>query len=75
MCAGHFSNQFYDFGDDMGMRFVRANATKINDLAEFKDTCSPNFVFYLDGQQVSKIAGPNIVKILATIKERAPKLK
>jgi hypothetical protein len=75
MCAGHFSNQFYDFGDDLGMRFVRAEATKIPDLVEFRGKCMPNFVFYLDGQQVAKIEGPNIVDILKTIQERAPKLK
>ena len=37
MLAGHFTNMFFDKGDDYGMRFVRADASKITDLIEFRD--------------------------------------
>ena len=75
MVAGHFTNVFYDNGDDMGMRFVRADASKISGLIEFRDTSLPNFVFYLNGEQVGKGEGADIVKIRSTIFEKAPKLR
>ena len=75
MAAGHFSNLFYDNGDDMGMRFVRADAAKISGLVEFRDTCEPVFVFYRNGELVAKVAGADIVKIKDTIFDKAPKLR
>ena len=75
MCSGHFGNLFFDNGDEYGMRFVRAEATKIPALIEFRDSAQPNFVFYLNGEMVTKIAGADIVKIKETIFEKAPKLR
>lgn len=75
MMSGHFSNLFYDNGDDIGMRFVRADAGKVMDLIEFRDTCEPGFVFYLGGQAVAKVIGSDIVKIKETVMEKAPKLR
>ena len=59
----------------MGMRFVRADASKIGHLVEFRDTCQPHFVFYKGGEQVAKVVGADIVGIKATIFEKAPKLR
>lgn len=75
MAAGHFQNLFYDNGDDMGMKFVRADATKVPSLVEFRDNCEPMFVFYLNGEQISKLQGADLVKIKATVFEKAPKLR
>ena len=75
MLAGHFTNMFFDKGDDYGMRFVRADASKITDLIEFRDDCMPNFVFYKGGDQVAKVSGANVVAIENTIMEKAPKLR
>ena len=59
----------------MGMRFVRADASKIGALMEFRDTCEPSFVFYKGGDQIAKVTGADIVKIKETIFEKAPKLR
>lgn len=74
MASGHFSNFFYDNGDDIGIKFVRADATKISPLLEFRDSCQPHFVFYLGGDCVGKVVGADIVKIRQMIFEKAPKL-
>ena len=52
-----------------------SEATKIPALIEFRDSAQPNFVFYLNGEMVTKIAGADIVKIKETIFEKAPKLR
>ena len=75
MTAGLFTNWFFDNGDDYGMRFVRADASKIGALIEFRDTCEPNFAFYKGGEQVAKVKGADIVAIKNTIFEKAPKLR
>ena len=47
MIAGHLSNFYFDMGEKYGMKFVRAQANKVPDLAEFKDTAKPHFLIYL----------------------------
>jgi len=75
MAAGHFSNLFYDFGEEYGMKFVRAQNSNIAALMEFRNTCEPYFLFYLNGEMVQKIKGADIVKAKQTIFDKAPKLK
>ena len=75
MAAGHFSNLFYDEGENMGMKFVRAEATKIASLIEFRDTCEPNFAFFLNGDMIAKVTGADLVKVKSTIFEKAPKVR
>ena len=75
MAAGHFSNLFFDYGDEYGMKFVRADASKIMSLMEFRDTCEPNFAFFKGGEMVGKVVGSDFVKIKETIFEKAPTLR
>lgn len=73
MIAGHFGNYYFDMGEEYGMKFVRACSDKIGALKEFRDASQPTFVFYLNGELQETIAGPDIPKILDTIKGKAPK--
>ena len=75
MLAGHFSNMFYDLGEDIGMRFVRAESSKIPALIEYKDNCRPRYLFYHNGAEVANVDGPDLPKITATVMEKAPKLR
>jgi hypothetical protein len=72
MIAGHFSNYFFDLGESYSMKFVRACADKVTALKEFRDMSQPVFLFYLDGELVETIKGPNVPKILETIKSKSP---
>ena len=47
MIAGHLSNFYFDMGEQYGIKFVRAQANKVPDLAEFKETAVPHFLVYL----------------------------
>ena len=73
MAANVFSNLFYDEGENYSMRFVRADASKVTALMEFRDQCMPVFAFYKGGEQVAKVEGADIVKIKNLIFEKAPK--
>ena len=60
-------------GENYSMRFVRADASKVTALMEFRDQCMPVFAFYKGGEQVAKVEGADIVKIKNLIFEKAPK--
>jgi hypothetical protein len=75
MIAGHLSNFYFDMGEQYGIKFVRAQANKVPDLAEFKETAVPHFLVYLDGQQLERIDGANIPKIKSCIVTKAPSNK
>ena len=72
MIAGHFSNYFFDLGEQYSMKFIRAEADKVAALAKYKDQSKPNFLFYLNGEEVAAISGPNIPEIMDTITGKAP---
>ena len=72
MIAGHFSNYFFDLGETYSMKFIRACADKVNALKEFRDASQPVFLFYLDGELVETIQGPNVPAILGAIKSKSP---
>ena len=75
MLAGHFSNMFYDLGEDIGMRFVRAESSKTTALSQYKDDSKPRFLFYHNGVEVAMIEGANLPKITNVVNEKAPKLR
>lgn len=75
MLAGHFNNMFFDLGEDLGMRFIRAETSKLSALVEYKDNPKPVFLFYHAGKEIHKIEGPNLPEIDSTIKSKAPKLR
>jgi hypothetical protein len=75
MLAGHFNNMFFDLGEDLGMRFIRADTSKLSALVEYKDNPKPVFLFYHAGKEIHKIEGPNLPEIDSTIKSKAPKLR
>ena len=75
MASGHFSNLFFDEGDNIGMKFIRADSSKITALTTLKDECMPCFQFVLNGETVAEIKGADIAKIVETIKTKAPSLK
>ena len=70
-----FNNMFFDLGEDLGMRFIRADTSKISALAEYKDSPKPIFLFYHAGAEIAKIEGPDLPKIDSTIKTKAPRLR
>ena len=47
MVAAHFSNFFFDLGETLGLKFVRAQSNNIGDLKEFANSSESNFLFYL----------------------------
>ena len=75
MLASHFSNMFFDLGEDLGMRFVRADSSKLAACAEFKDNPKPHFLFIHNGTEVERIEGPNLPAIDKTVKTKAPRLR
>lgn len=72
MIAGHFSNYFFDLGEQYSMKFVRAEADKVAALAKYRDQSKPCFLFWVNGEEVAQIEGPDIPAILETIKTKAP---
>ena len=75
MLAGHFSNMFYDLGEDIGMRFVRAESSKTAAIVQYKDDCKPRFLFYHNGAEVAMVEGADLPKITSVVNEKAPKLR
>ena len=51
MVAGHFQNYFYDLGETLGIKFVRAEADKITALKEYAGAASSTFLMYLVRRQ------------------------
>lgn len=47
-------------------------APQVTPLKQYKDTAEPVFLFYLDGDQLNEIRGPNIPSILEFVKSKAP---
>ena len=52
------------YGEDLGMRFVRAHSEKVASLTEYRESAQPIFLYYLDGQLVEEIRGKNLVHCL-----------
>ena len=44
MLSGHFSNCFFDYGEDLGMRFVRAQSDQIAALSDYREQAQPVFL-------------------------------
>ena len=47
MVAGHFSNFYFDLGETLGLKFVRACSNNIGELKEFQNASQSTFLFYL----------------------------
>ena len=47
MVAGHFSNFYFDLGETLGMKFIRACSNNIGELKEFTNASQSYFLFYL----------------------------
>ena len=75
MAAGHLTNYFFDMGDTYGMKFIRADNSKINECIKFRDSAKPTFQFYLNGEVVDEVDGANVQKIKDIITSKAPNLK
>ena len=47
MVASYFSNYYFDLGETLGLKFIRAQSNSITDLKEYKDKSDSTFLFYL----------------------------
>ena len=47
MVASYFSNYYFDLGEELGLKFIRAQTNGISDLKEYKDKSDSTFLFYL----------------------------
>ena len=47
MLAGHFQNFFYDYSEELGIKFVRACADKVAPLVMWRERSQSNFLFYI----------------------------
>jgi len=47
MVAQHFQNYFYDLGETLGLKFVRACSDKVSALKDYQNKSSSTFLFYL----------------------------
>jgi len=77
MLATHFQNYFFDLGEKVGLRFVRAERDKLKheDVQSVPlGSSAPLFLFYLDGELKEKVDGPIIPDIKANIDKYAPVL-
>jgi len=75
MLAGHFSNFFFDLGETCGIKFVRACADGIDSLKEHRQSSSPVFLIYLDGELKKEIKGADIPQVKGCIMSMAPKIE
>lgn len=51
MVAAHFQNMFFDLGETLGMKFVRATSDKIEALGDYRGSSSSTFLFMLVRQR------------------------
>ena len=70
--AGHLTQWYYDYSEVYGLKFARVQSDKISSLREYRDMAEPTFLFFLDGEEVARVNGPNVPAVLAAIKSNAP---
>eukprot|EP00324_Dicrateria_rotunda_P008763 CAMPEP_0206178678 /NCGR_PEP_ID=MMETSP1474-20131121/64988_1 /ASSEMBLY_ACC=CAM_ASM_001110 /TAXON_ID=97495 /ORGANISM="Imantonia sp., Strain RCC918" /LENGTH=122 /DNA_ID=CAMNT_0053591345 /DNA_START=24 /DNA_END=392 /DNA_ORIENTATION=- len=75
--ANNFLNLYYELSDKLSLRFVRAEVDHLEEpsLAHFKGSAQANFLFYLDGELIRDVKGPNIPEIKELINTKAPPLQ